>query len=123
MPRVTAVLELDLGLMIELAPIAVVPSEISSFPAATQDLSIVVADHIPAGDVLEAVITGAGPLLEAAHLVDDYRGAGVDEGFKSLTLALRFRATDRTLTAGEATGAKLAGATLARAKFGATIRE
>ncbi len=123
LPRVTAVLELDLDLMIELAPTAVVPTDISSYPAATQDLTLVVADSVIAGDVLEQLVTGAGALLESAQLVDDYRGSGIAPGEKSLTFALRFRAVDRTLTAGEATEAKLAGAQLAGEKFGATIRE
>jgi len=69
------------------------------------------------------VTEGAGELLEHAHLVDDYRGAGVPDGSKSITLALRFRAPDRTLTAAEATQAKLAGAALAASRFGATVRE
>ncbi len=123
LPRVVAVLEVDLGLLIELASPDVVPTPIAVFPAATQDLSLVVPLHVPAGDVLAAVRVGAGPLLEHARLVDDYRGSGVDDGSKSITLALRFRARDRTLTAAEATEAKLAGASLAAERFGATIRE
>jgi phenylalanyl-tRNA synthetase beta chain len=55
--------------------------------------------------------------------VDDYRGSGVDEGQKSLTFALRFRAPDRTLTAAEASDAKLAGLARATALYGATLRE
>ena len=66
---------------------------------------------------------GAGDLLEAVRLVDDYRGPGVDPGTKSLTYALRFRAPDRTLTAAEATEAKLAGVAAAAERFGARIRE
>jgi phenylalanyl-tRNA synthetase beta chain len=73
--------------------------------------------------VLDAVIEGAGELLEHAILVDDYRGAGLPDGSKSLTFALRFRAIDRTLTAAEATEAKLGGARLAAARFGAAVRE
>ena len=91
--------------------IAAVP--IGTLPAATQDLSLVVPVDVPAGDVLDAVVEGAGELLEHARLVDDYRGPGVPEGSKSITFALRFRAADRTLTAAEATEAKLAGAALA----------
>ena len=68
-------------------------------------------------------MSGAGELLEHADLVDDYRGSGVEPGTKSLTFALRFRAADRTLTAAEATEAKLAGVASAAAKFGATLRE
>jgi phenylalanyl-tRNA synthetase beta chain len=123
LPRVTAVLELDLGLMIELTATEVAPTAIAAYPAATQDLSLVVGADVPAGEVLAAVIEGSGDLLEEARLVDDYRGTGLPERGKSLTFALRFRAADRTLTAVEATDAKTAGAALAHERFGATIRE
>ncbi|TPX00726.1 phenylalanine--tRNA ligase subunit beta, partial [Schumannella luteola] len=96
---------------------------IGTLPAATQDLSLVVADTVAAGDVQDAVAAGAGELLEHIRLVDDYRGPGVAEGAKSLTFALRFRAADRTLTAAEATEAKLAGLARAAELFDATLRE
>ena len=69
------------------------------------------------------MVDGSGALLEDARLVDDSRGAGLPENSKSLTFALRFRAPDRTLTAGEASDSKLAGAAVAAERFGATIRE
>ena len=123
LPRVTAMLELELGLLIELADAEVAPAAIVAYPAATQDLSLVVDAEVPAGEVLSSIVEGAGTLLESAHLVDDYRGRGILEGSKSLTFALRFRAADRTLTALEATAAKLAGAAVAAQRFGASIRE
>jgi len=123
LPRVVAVFEADLGRLIALAPTHLEVSPISSFPAATQDLSLVVPAETPAADVQRAVVEGAGELLEHAQLVDDYRGQGVPDGSKSVTFALRFRAADRTLTAAEASEAKLAGAALAGARFGATVRE
>jgi phenylalanyl-tRNA synthetase beta chain len=123
LPRVTAILELELGLLIELADAEVSPAAIAAYPAATQDLSLLVDAEVPAGEVLSSIVEGAGTLLESAHLVDDYRGRGILEGSKSLTFALRFRAADRTLTALEATAAKLAGAAVAAERFGASIRE
>lgn len=123
LPRTVAVLELDLDAMIALAPEEISPTAIATFPAATQDLSLVVADGVPAGDVLAVIVEGAGELLEDARLVDDYRGSGLSDGVKSLTFALRFRASDRTLTAAEGTEAKLAGLALATQRFGATLRE
>ncbi|MEV8214601.1 phenylalanine--tRNA ligase subunit beta [Leifsonia sp. NPDC077715] len=123
LPRVVAVFELDLDALIAIAPPEIVAGVIAGFPAATQDLSLVVAADVPAGDVLRAVREGAGELLEHIHLVDDYRGAGLPEGRKSLTFALRFRADDRTLTAAEASEAKLAGSAHAGELYGATIRE
>lgn len=122
LPRRVGVLELDLDRLIALGSGEIVAHELSTFPAATQDLSLVVPVEVPAGAVRDAVVEGAGALLEHAELVDDYRGAGLEPGTKSLTLALRFRAPDRTLTAAEATEAKTAGLARAAELFGATLR-
>jgi phenylalanyl-tRNA synthetase beta chain len=123
LPRTVALVELDLDALIELGATEIAATPIGTLPAATQDLSLVVPAEVPAGDVLAAVVEGAGELLENARLVDDYRGSGLPDGSKSITLALRFRAADRTLTAAEATEAKLAGAAVATERFGAAIRE
>lgn len=123
LPRQVAVYELDLDQLIELANVDRHATPLGTLPAATQDLSLVVDATAPAADVQNAVTEGAGELLEHIRLVDDYRGQGVAGGSKSLTFALRFRAVDRTLTAAEATEAKLAGLQLASERFGATLRE
>lgn len=123
LPRVVAVAEVDLDAIIALTDPAVEAQAIGTLPAATQDLSLLVGADVPAARVAEAVREGAGELLEHLRLVDDYRGQGVPEGSKSLTFALRFRAADRTLTAAEASDAKLAGAALAAERTGAAIRE
>lgn len=123
LPGRVAACELDLARLIELSPDAPQTAGLSTYPAATQDLTLLVDTAVPANAVLAAVIAGAGDLLEHAHIVDDYRGAGVAEGQRALTLALRFRASDRTLKAEEASAAKLQGVAAAEAAFGATIRD
>ena len=70
-----------------------------------------------------AIAEGAGALLESLRLVDDYRGQGLPDSTKSLTFALRFRAADRTLTAAEATDAKLGGVAVAAERLGARLRD
>jgi len=122
-PGRVAAVEIDLEALFAAAPASIGFAPISSMPAATQDLSLVVAAAVPADDVLRAVVEGAGGLLEHALLVDDYRGAGLPDGAKSLTFALRFRAPDRTLTAADATAAKQAGVALAAERHGAGLRE
>lgn len=117
------VAELDLDLILRLAGERVVAASLSSYPAATQDVSLVVPADLPAATVGSALRDGAGELLESLRLVDDYRGTGLPEGTKSLTFALRFRAPDRTLTAAEASEAKLAGVAVAAERFGAHIRD
>ncbi|MEJ1088283.1 phenylalanine--tRNA ligase subunit beta [Microbacterium sp. Mu-80] len=123
LPGRVFVLELDLDRLLTLAGERVVAGSLSTFPAATQDVSLVVDHEVPAAEVRAALVEGAGELLESVRLVDDYRGEGLGEGQKSLSYALRFRASDRTLTAAEATEAKLAGVALATERFGASIRD
>ncbi len=123
LPGRVYVAELDLDGVLSLARPADVAASLSGFPAATQDVSLVVGADVVAADVAAALTEGAGELLESLRLVDEYRGQGLAEGTKSLTFALRFRAPDRTLTAAEATAAKLAGVAVASDRYAATIRE
>ncbi|CAN7245322.1 phenylalanine--tRNA ligase subunit beta [Microbacterium sp. LjRoot45] len=123
LPGRVIVAELDLDALLEAAGTRVVAESLSGYPAATQDVSLVIGADVPAADVRRALTEGAGPLLESVRLVDDYRGHGVADGAKSVTFALRFRAEDRTLTAAEATEAKLAGVAVAAERFGAALRE
>ncbi|MBK0296467.1 hypothetical protein IAE22_30955, partial [Bacillus sp. S34] len=71
---VVAVVELDLDALVAAAPELVSVAPIVSYPAARQDLSLVVGSDVPAGEVLDAVRTGAGDLLEYSRLLDDYPG-------------------------------------------------
>lgn len=95
---------------------------VSPFPAVFQDLSLVVDADVPAEAVIDAVRTGAGELLEDVQLFDVYTGPQVGDGRKSLTLALRFRAAERTLTEDEASAARDAAVRCAQGRVGATLR-
>ena len=123
LPGRAVAFELDLERLIEVAAREPETSPLSTYPAATQDLTLVVDAAVPAGDVLAVVQAGAGALLESARVVDDYRGTGVESGQKALTFALRFRADDRTLKAEEASEARLAGVAAAELAFGARLRD
>jgi len=71
------------------------------YPFVVRDLSIVVADSLPAeiirGTIQAAARNGAAPLA-AVGFFDRYRGTGVPEGSVSLSIRLTFQSTDRTLT-------------------------
>jgi phenylalanyl-tRNA synthetase beta chain len=123
LPGRVSVFELDADAILD--AIGMEPHDahaLSIFPAATQDVSLVVDATLPAGTLRDTLVEGMGGLLESLHVVDDYRGDGVPEGQKSLTFALRFRAPDRTLTQAEATEAKEAGVALATSRHSATLR-
>ncbi len=76
----------------------------------------------PAASVESALRSGGGELLEDIALFDVYEGAQAGEGRKSLTYALRFRATDRTLTEDEASAARDAAVAAAADAVGAVLR-
>jgi phenylalanyl-tRNA synthetase beta chain len=66
-------------------------------PAAEIDLALVVPDRLRAGEVEEVLRRGGGDLLERTVLFDEFRGAGVAEGSRSLAWRLTFRHPERTL--------------------------
>ena len=120
LPKGTCAVELNL----DAVPVTEVlrAPRVSPFPAVFQDLSLVVAADMAAQAVIDAVRAGAGELLEDVALFDVYTGPQIGEDRKSLTLALRFRAPDRTLTEDEASAARDAAATAAAERVGAVLR-
>ncbi len=92
-----------------------------TMPAAIQDISLLVSDSIASVRVEEALRQGAGPLLESISLFDRYEKLG--EGQVSLAFTLTFRSADRTLTADEVSGYRLAAAASAAEKCGAILRD
>ncbi len=121
LPKGTCALELDLDGIPIVEPLPV-PS-VSPFPAVFQDVSLIVDDTVEAQAVVDAVRAGAGELLEDVRLFDVYVGPQLGEGRKSLTLALRFRAPDRTLTEDEASAARDAAVAVAAERVGAEQRK
>jgi phenylalanyl-tRNA synthetase beta chain len=120
LPPRTCALELDLDAL-PLRESRPVPT-VSPFPAVLQDVSVSIDRSVPAAAVEAALRSGAGDLLEDIALFDVYEGAQAGEGRKSLTYALRFRATDRTLTEDEASAARDAAVAVASSSVGAVLR-
>jgi phenylalanyl-tRNA synthetase beta chain len=71
------------------------------FPAIERDLAVVVEEHVAAGALLAAIEEPGKDILEQARPFDEYRGAQVTEGHKSVAFALTFRSPERTLTDSE----------------------
>ena len=120
LPKGTCALELNLD-AIPLSERLPAPS-VSPFPAVFQDVALVVDEDVAAQNVVEAVREGAGELLEDVRLFDVYTGPQIGEGRKSIALALRFRAEDRTLTEDEASAARDAAVANAARQVGAEQR-
>ena len=131
-PAVTAALELparsvafeaDLDVLMAASPdTALQAVPVSAYPAAKEDVALVVDDSVPAAAVLAAVREGAGDLAEQVRLFDVYTGDQLGEGRKSLAFALRLRAGDRTLTADETAAVRDSVVAEAARRVGAELR-
>ena len=120
LPKGACAVELDLDAI----PVteALPAPAVSPFPVVFQDVSLIVGEDVAAQTVVDAVRDGAGELLEDVRLFDVYTGPQIGDGRKSVTLALRFRAADRTLTEDEASAARDAAVKAAADRVGAVQR-
>ncbi len=71
---------------------------LAKFPAISRDLSLILEEAVSWADICGVVEAAANERLEAVEFVDIYRGKPIPKGSKSLTLSLRFRDDDGTLT-------------------------
>lgn len=122
LPARTCAAEVRLSELLGHAGGLVEPAPVSTFPVATQDVALVVADDVPAGHVEAALRAGAGELLESLRLFDVYTGEQIGAGRRSLAYALRFRAPDRTLTSEEVSAARDAAVAEATRRVDAVLR-
>ena len=122
LPERACAVEFDLDAMIAAAPRGGEVAPISPFPLTKQDVALVVDYDVPASLVRQALVDGAGELLESIRLFDIYTGPQIADGKKSLAFALGFRAPDRTLTEAEAAKSRQPAVDRATAVCGAVQR-
>ena len=72
--------------------------EPSGYPPVVFDLAFDLAVNVPTEDLVAAVTDSAGDWLESVRVFDEFTGASLDEGRKSIAVQLGFRAPDHTLT-------------------------
>jgi phenylalanyl-tRNA synthetase beta chain len=90
--------EIEFEQLMSLARGAIKVKPIPRFPAIQRDLSIIVDEEIRWAEIIKAVKHKASSELEDVQFVGIYRGKGIPSGSKSVTLSLRFRDEDGTLT-------------------------
>ncbi|MGC9458620.1 phenylalanine--tRNA ligase subunit beta, partial [Vibrio genomosp. F10 str. 9ZD137] len=96
---------------------------VSKFPANRRDIAVVVDEAVASGDIVEACIAAGGEFLTGAKLFDVYVGQGVEEGKKSLAIALSLQSVERTLEDADIAGSVDAIVASISEKFGAALRD
>lgn len=76
--------------------------EISRYPAIRRDIAAIVDEALPVEALLHTARTSAGGLLKQLTVLSVYRGRQLQNGKKSIALALQLQDTSRTLTDNEA---------------------
>lgn len=70
----------------------------STFPASDRDIAFFASVDLSLSDIQKSITKAGGELLEAVEVFDEYRGANVPDGQRSLAIRSIYRALDRTLT-------------------------
>jgi phenylalanyl-tRNA synthetase beta chain len=89
--------ELDMQALLGLIPERYTVESVPVFPPVLEDLAVVVAEELPAGQVETVIRQAGGKFLAKVRLFDVYRSPLIGEGKKSLAFSLAYQAPDRTL--------------------------
>ncbi|HUY11400.1 MAG TPA: phenylalanine--tRNA ligase subunit beta, partial [Candidatus Dormibacteraeota bacterium] len=94
----------------------------SKFPATYRDLALILAPEITATQVERAALEAVGADCTGVHVFDEYRGAQIGEGKKSLAVRITLQSRSETLT--DAAVDERIGAAIARLsdELGAHVR-
>lgn len=96
---------------------------LSKFPANRRDIALVVRESVNAHDVVNIIRKVGVNQLVGVNLFDVYRGKGVEEGFKSLAIALTLQDATRTLEEKEIAAAVEQAVAAAHDSFDALLRD
>ena len=116
------VFELDLATLF--AAVRPVPlyDDVITYPPVREDIAVVVAEDVPAGELVDAALEAGGAELREARVFDVYQGEQVGEGKKSVALALVFQSPERTLSDEDAAAIRAQIVDLLAQRFQAELR-
>jgi phenylalanyl-tRNA synthetase beta chain len=98
--------ELDLDQLAAAARKAIEFEDVSPYPEVRQDLAFVVDENVPAAELLALIREAGFPELRSASVFDEYRGAQIGEGKRSLAFRVAFGSSERTLSDEDAAPAR-----------------
>lgn len=95
---------------------------VSKFPSIKRDLSVVVDNELAVSKLLSSLREELGEALNTVELFDVYRGQGVADDSKSISLSFVLQHADKTMTDEEAETLMSNAHQLLETKWGATLR-
>jgi phenylalanyl-tRNA synthetase beta chain len=96
---------------------------VSKFPSNRRDIALVVDQSIDSGNIVAACLESGNEYLKGAKLFDVYVGQGVEEGKKSLAIALTLQSDEKTLEESDISAAVADILAAVSDKYDATLRD
>jgi phenylalanyl-tRNA synthetase beta chain len=90
--------ELDFEGLLQYAPRRITARSLPRFPSVERDFAIVVESEFPSQQIIGWIKNRGEALIESVEVFDQYVGAPIPAGKKSLAYKISYRADDRTLT-------------------------
>lgn len=90
-------LELDLTTLNELPRKSKQFKSLPRYPYVKRDIALIVPETVPAGELLQLIRNADESIVENAELFDVYRGKPIEQGMKSVALAVTYRSAEKTL--------------------------
>jgi phenylalanyl-tRNA synthetase beta chain len=117
------IFELDFEKLVQYLSPKLTVRSLPRFPSVERDLAVVVDESFPARQIINWLKDQRHSLIEDVEVFDQYRGAPIPEGKKSLAYAISYRAGDRTLTDAEVQNLHQDLVSRIAERFGAQLRE
>ena len=68
------------------------------YPSTSRDIALLVKDEVYVKEIEDIIKANAGGLVESYKLFDVYKGAQIEEGYKSIAYSITYRSIEKTLT-------------------------
>ncbi|PIE75351.1 MAG: phenylalanine--tRNA ligase subunit beta [Deltaproteobacteria bacterium] len=91
------IFEIETGMVLQKRKAPFLSVDIPKFPSVSRDITILVPEKQPAGEIFDFFKNQNEKLLESVEFFDFYKGSPIPEGEKSLSFRLIYRAKDGNL--------------------------
>ena len=92
------VAEIDIDTVFENLTLTKSYNPLPKYPSTSRDIALIVKDEVFVKQIEDIIKANGEDLVESYKLFDVYKGAQIEEGYKSIAYSITYRSKDKTLT-------------------------
>lgn len=92
------VAEIDIDLVFENTDETKIYTQLPKYPSTSRDIALLVKDEIFVKQIEDIIKSNSSDIVESYKLFDVYKGAQIEEGYKSIAYTITYRSKNKTLT-------------------------